>query len=560
MPELARMEELERAVLVLSDLNPRQIDLEEGIEDLGASLQDSGQLENLVGRRRPDGSVEVFAGGRRLRGFDYVGWDRPVRVLVYPQETSDAECIALALAENLARRDMHWLDEATAIARALEGAKRGDGATEKVAAVIGRTTRSVQQYAAVGRNLVPGLQEAARRGKLTFEGARELAGQAPLVQERVLARFKESAHWNPKWVLDSPEQLRLVRASSARFDLSASGLEVVKIAGQEWCDREPFLERQRAALSSAAAERTNGTAVVVQESRTRRDYSEKGAAAILGDRIVPESLAPAVTKSKEPVVVINLNPETGEVREGAWDPGARASTVERPLTTAVLKELARTEKSWAVQRQVLSSDRLALQLGVAGLLGSLGLVGVIRESLGTREPSRDVGRELARLALPGLAEGEEGKWWDELDRWWARDQETRWSRLSSLPEAGLRRLFRVLIALSVRVGGWGGGEAMLADLAAEYGVRVSAEGVSDMFLRGCRRPRLEELAVESGAVSAEDLPGWQKKTARELREHILAARNRDWLPRELLCERVASEPDEAEDVGEDDQAEEADRN
>lgn len=106
--------------LTLSPLNPRQIVAEDEIEAMAASLASgAGLLQNLLGQRMPDGSVQIVAGGKRLRALQKLaaeGWKRHIgqqRIDYVPVQITEDPLTAQAWAgaENTARTALHPADE-----------------------------------------------------------------------------------------------------------------------------------------------------------------------------------------------------------------------------------------------------------------------------------------------------------------------------------------------------------------------------------------------------------------------------------------------------------------
>lgn len=96
--------------------NPNQprIDFDEAsLRSLSDSIRRYGILQPLTVRRTEDG-YELVAGERRLRAAKLAGL-REVPCLL--ARSSEEESALLALIENLQRRDLHYLEEAAAIAR-----------------------------------------------------------------------------------------------------------------------------------------------------------------------------------------------------------------------------------------------------------------------------------------------------------------------------------------------------------------------------------------------------------------------------------------------------------
>ena len=111
---------------------PRGVFEEEGLRELASSIRRHGILQPLTVRRTESG-WELIAGERRLRAAKMAGLGTvPCIVSTADDDTS----ALLALVENLQRRDLHYFEEAEAIADYI----RTTGITqEEAAARLGRS-------------------------------------------------------------------------------------------------------------------------------------------------------------------------------------------------------------------------------------------------------------------------------------------------------------------------------------------------------------------------------------------------------------------------------------
>ena len=105
---------------------PRQIFEEEGLRSLAESMRSCGIIQPLTVRRR--GEVwELVAGERRLRAAKLAGLPSVPCVV---STVDDEGSALLALVENLQRKDLHYFEEAAAIAAYI----RQSGLTQEEAA------------------------------------------------------------------------------------------------------------------------------------------------------------------------------------------------------------------------------------------------------------------------------------------------------------------------------------------------------------------------------------------------------------------------------------------
>ena len=105
--------------LKISELEPnqdqprREFD-DEALAELADSIAQHGVLQPLLVRPIAGGGYQIVAGERRFRACRMAGVQE---VPVVIRELSDGQVMELALIENLQRRDLHYLEEAAAIAR-----------------------------------------------------------------------------------------------------------------------------------------------------------------------------------------------------------------------------------------------------------------------------------------------------------------------------------------------------------------------------------------------------------------------------------------------------------
>ncbi len=89
----------------------------EGLEELAASIQELGVLQPLSVRRSKNGGYELISGERRLRASRMAGLTEVPCILVSVDSQGSS---LLALVENLQRRDLNFVEEATALAKLIE--------------------------------------------------------------------------------------------------------------------------------------------------------------------------------------------------------------------------------------------------------------------------------------------------------------------------------------------------------------------------------------------------------------------------------------------------------
>lgn len=165
------MERTERVLkLRVSDIRPnpyqpRRAFDEEGLQELASSIRRHGILQPLTVRPAGGGKWELVAGERRLRAARMAGLET---VPCIRRTADDREAALLALVENLQRRDLHYLEEAAAIASYI----RQTGVTqEEAAAQLGRSPSALANKLRLLR-LSPDCRELLVKHGLTERHAR----------------------------------------------------------------------------------------------------------------------------------------------------------------------------------------------------------------------------------------------------------------------------------------------------------------------------------------------------------------------------------------------------
>lgn len=160
---------------------PRTVMDEEGLEELAASIRVQGVIQPVLVRPLP-GQVkrfEIIAGERRVRAAHRAGLEE---VPVVIREVDDQSALAMALIENLQRRDLSPLEEAQGIERLI---KEFGLTHEEAAQAVGRSRSATSNLLRL-LALPEGILKFLREGRLEAGHARALLG-LPAAQQRALA-------------------------------------------------------------------------------------------------------------------------------------------------------------------------------------------------------------------------------------------------------------------------------------------------------------------------------------------------------------------------------------
>ncbi len=181
--------------LTESASNPRRTFDEAALNELAESIRSQGVLSPLLVRHK-DNSYEIVAGARRYRAAQLAGLDSvPVRIV----ELTDAQALETSIVENLQRRDVHPLDEATGYVSLLHL----DYTVEQIAAKCGKSPAYVASRARLAQ-LAPAVTEAFAKDEIGAGHALLLAKLQPKQQEEALAACYQESYSNgskPKRIL-----------------------------------------------------------------------------------------------------------------------------------------------------------------------------------------------------------------------------------------------------------------------------------------------------------------------------------------------------------------------
>ena len=167
---------------------PRKSFDEASLAELADSIRRHGIIQPLTVRRAPQG-WELVAGERRLRAAKLAGLET---VPCIEAAVDDRESALLALVENLQRRDLHYFEEATAIADYL----RQSGVTqEEAAALLGRSPSAVANKLRLLR-LSPACRDILVRNRLSERHARCLLRLEDEQERLAAARYMAQKELN----------------------------------------------------------------------------------------------------------------------------------------------------------------------------------------------------------------------------------------------------------------------------------------------------------------------------------------------------------------------------
>ncbi len=170
------------ALFAPSPTNPRSRITDSEIKGLAAAIEPHGVLQPILARPWPDRRdgeplYEIVAGHRRWAATNHLEAagrnPHAGRIPALITERSDAEVLTMQLVENIAREDLHPLDEA-AHYRRMRDAATGALSVEEIAAVGKVSVSRVYERLSL-LNLVPAARQAFLAEQLTLKTALQVA-------------------------------------------------------------------------------------------------------------------------------------------------------------------------------------------------------------------------------------------------------------------------------------------------------------------------------------------------------------------------------------------------
>jgi len=185
--EVATVQQLNVDQLVAGRYQPRQRVDETYLAELAQSIRQFGIIEPLIVRPLADGRYEILAGHMRWQAAQQAGL---TQIPVMVREADDRTAAAIALVENLLRRDLNPIEEA----RALQRLREEFGLTQEQLAVTLGLSQSAISRALGLLSLDPLIQAFIEDGQLEAGHGKALIGLSGEAQIQ-LAKQAISAGW-----------------------------------------------------------------------------------------------------------------------------------------------------------------------------------------------------------------------------------------------------------------------------------------------------------------------------------------------------------------------------
>lgn len=152
-----------------SPYQPRRVFQTEALEELAASIRTQGIIQPIVVRQTVRGNYELVAGERRWRAAQMAGLDK-IPALV--RDITDESAMAIALIENIQRKNLNAMEEANALQRLLDEFQMTH---QQVADAVGKSRTAITNLVRL-LGLNDDVKTALEVGKLEMGHARALLG------------------------------------------------------------------------------------------------------------------------------------------------------------------------------------------------------------------------------------------------------------------------------------------------------------------------------------------------------------------------------------------------
>ncbi|TMQ30942.1 MAG: ParB/RepB/Spo0J family partition protein [Nitrospirae bacterium] len=237
MPELQDVQHLRVDAIVPNRYQPRQAFPLQGLEELSASLKQSGLLQPILVRRKGDGIYELISGERRWRAAKEAGLETIQSVI---RNCGDEESVILALVENLQRADLNPME----MARAYHRMMNEFGLTQDIIAQrVGCERSSIANVVRL-INLPSEIQQLIETNQLSMGHAKVILGLPSQNEQLRVAQLVVSK------VLSVRETEKLIESSPV-----AKKRGIKELRRTPWSDVEERLQKRL------------GTKVIIQKGR-----------------------------------------------------------------------------------------------------------------------------------------------------------------------------------------------------------------------------------------------------------------------------------------------------
>ena len=144
----------------------------EFMEDLSKSMDDIGQLDDVIVRRNEEGDYELISGSQRLTAAKNLNWEEIDAKVI---DVSEQEAAILALESNIMRRGLKEIEEGKAIQKMMD---KYELTQNQIAERLRRSQSWVSRRLSLALEVIKEVQNAIMQGEISVEQA-VIIGQLP---------------------------------------------------------------------------------------------------------------------------------------------------------------------------------------------------------------------------------------------------------------------------------------------------------------------------------------------------------------------------------------------
>lgn len=193
---------------------PRQDFAEDALQELADSIKAQGLVQPVIVRMIGEQQYELIAGERRWRAAQMAGLNQVPAVI---RELEDQQALAMALIENIQRKDLNPLEEAQALARLLT---EFELTHQEVAEAVGRSRSAVTNLLRLLK-LPELLQDWLQDGLLSMGHMRALLMVEDAMQVQLAQQAIDEA-WSVRQMEQAIQQLQAQATKTSSPAKSAS--------------------------------------------------------------------------------------------------------------------------------------------------------------------------------------------------------------------------------------------------------------------------------------------------------------------------------------------------
>lgn len=170
---------LEITSIKTGKFQPRESITNEELMELKESIKKNGILQPIIVRETSPGKFEVIAGHRRLLAANLLKMNKIPAII---KNVNDTEAFAMAVIENLQRKNLNPIEEALAFRKLLQEFKLS---LEDISNLVGKNKSYVANSLRL-LNLPDEIKEALKKDEITYTQARTLLALKDEDQQRKL--------------------------------------------------------------------------------------------------------------------------------------------------------------------------------------------------------------------------------------------------------------------------------------------------------------------------------------------------------------------------------------